>query len=111
MAHSAWILRMSNMHGLAAGAVLELVLARPHVGRRHRWLRVDSHSLSATRAPPTSRRTDGLEPAAGICGVGSFEEPPLVFVGLESGDQLVIYTDGLIESLTPRLDDHQLRLR
>lgn len=49
-----------------------------------------------------------LESASGICGVGSFEEPPLVTVDLEPGDQLVFYTDGLIESLTPRLDDHQL---
>jgi len=49
-----------------------------------------------------------LEAASCICGAGTFEEPPLVSVDLEPGDQLVIYTDGLIESLTPRLDDHQL---
>jgi len=49
-----------------------------------------------------------LEAASGICGVGAFEEPPLVSVGLQRGDQLVVYTDGLIESLTPRLDDDQL---
>lgn len=49
-----------------------------------------------------------IEEAAGLCGVGDFVEPPAVTITLEPGDQLVVYTDGLIESCTPRLDDHQL---
>ena len=46
-----------------------------------------------------------------IGALDSFSEPPEVTIDLRSGDQLLLYTDGLIESLQPRMSPEHLAAR
>ncbi len=50
-----------------------------------------------------------IESAGTLAGaVDEFDEPPTVTVELALGDEIVFYTDGLTDSLSPRISDSEL---
>jgi phosphoserine phosphatase RsbU/P len=83
----------------------------------HGSIRLDTHGeirielANAGHPRPILMSESGarsLDPAGSIAGAhASFRQPPSVPVHLAPGDRLVMYTDGLLESLTPRLEPEE----
>lgn len=121
-------LRAAGLHLIRPGRVLEwlhrTLLASPdsvYCSAIHGVLRLKkSAGVSVEFAnaghPRPIHITDGqivvIDGAGAIAGaLSDFDEPPTVALALAPGDVLILYTDGLLESPSPRLTTEDLVMR